>query len=898
MNDYDPKIIFVSECELANREQLEFVNIPNYTLEVSVTFNTGKARSCCYVKNGVKYFRQSKLEDENLEMIVIDMEEHRYIGIYRPFKIPSSFTKGTYLKFLLNKLSKAMETEKQILCLGDFNINRLGHSGELDNLQEWEAENGLTQLLQEVTRYRVVQTKNGTRFEQSLIDHVYATHPDEVSAWSKPSVGSDHELIIAMHPDGNNAKKEKSVKRKLRDWRNYCPNKLSDQIRKLKDHELTVAKIQEIFEKMVPLRVIRFKPKLGQIANTRVERLKKKRDRCVKKFKKTKNTNLLSKARELTKRLGKLIKKEIRRVTQKKAQSSNNKCFWEAVNGFLGKNQRTEIELDIKGIPTSCPVALANSFQDHFIEKVTSIASLEIRPLRAFTLERPTQPLVFTSEELSIALKSVKNKRCHGIDQVPLCLMKEVCQINQKFSLKIFNQMAKYGLEEHDKIARVIPLFKKGKRTDINNYRPISNLNSITKIYEKLLLAKLEKETFGIESDSQHGFRKSHSTVTAGLEIQSCIGELMDEGQFVIMYSMDLSAAFDLLRPDVFFENIAQKLSEGLRFSIMDFLTNRKMAVEVDGHITVPKDLKLGCVQGSTLGPRLFTLYCSRLKEKIMTEYYTAYADDSYVITYGETLELATKRAEDIAQRHISELEKLGMRVNESKTEVMTFHKNSLLKATLKIGTSKIKSAPTMRILGILFDDRLNWKQHVNEVVNKATIKLNVIKHMRKFFTSKQFANVITSQIFSRAYYASPVWLNECLNAPHWKRLNAVHYRALRMIVGDTKRKMSHTKLNAITNRAPPRRWSNYATASITMKILRDELPRGLHNEIKKVLYVERRKPKLGRFRGNTGGKYARTRLPNRLMFMHRIKRPWLNERLNDDRIRKILKETYFDVDN
>lgn len=66
--------------------------------------------------------------------------------------------------------------------------------------------------------------------------------------------------------------------------------------------------------------------------------------------------------------------------------------------------------------------------------------------------------------------------------------------------------MAQYGIPEEWKIARVLPLHKKGDRSDINNFGPISNLASMSKIYEKMLLSKLERETQGLEGESQHGF--------------------------------------------------------------------------------------------------------------------------------------------------------------------------------------------------------------------------------------------------------------------------------------------------------------------------------------------------------------------------------------------------------
>jgi hypothetical protein len=144
---------------------------------------------------------------------------------------------------------------------------------------------------------------------------------------------------------------------------------------------------------------------------------------------------------------------------------------------------------------------------------------------------------------------------------------------------------------------------KKGSLHDINNFRPISNLNTVSKIYEKLLLTELERESNGLEGATQHGFRKNHSTITALLELQSFIAKKLDKSCIVVVYSVDLSAAFDLLRYDTFDDLVGPFLSDGLRFALLDFLSNRSLIVHVGKESSSSHKIDVGCVQGSTLGP-------------------------------------------------------------------------------------------------------------------------------------------------------------------------------------------------------------------------------------------------------------------------------------------------------
>jgi len=85
------------------------------------------------------------------------------------------------------------------------------------------------------------------------------------------------------------------------------------------------------------------------------------------------------------------------------------------------------------------------------------------------------------------------------------------------------------GIPVEWKTARILPLFKSGDRLNIKNYPPIANLCSLGKIFEKMVLHKLDAETSNMEGVSQHGFRCNHSTLTAALELQTAIASSLDD---------------------------------------------------------------------------------------------------------------------------------------------------------------------------------------------------------------------------------------------------------------------------------------------------------------------------------------------------------------------------------
>jgi len=219
--------------------------------------------------------------------------------------------------------------------------------------------------------------------------------------------------------------------------------------------------------------------------------------------------------------------------------------------------------------------------------------------------------------------RNVKAKKSCGIDGIPSCIIKDSFPELKNHYLEIFNQILEVGLPEVWRTAIVTPLHKKSDPTEVGNYRPISNLPSLSKIFEKCILARLNQTD--LVGSNQHGFRKQHSTTTAMLEIQGHLAEATDKGLFTLIYSVNMSAAFDLLRPDVFHKIMKDSLDPGILWTLMDFLKNRKMIVRIDSKESQTKKLDRGCVQGSVLGPALFSHYCKDLARNIPEAILTSY---------------------------------------------------------------------------------------------------------------------------------------------------------------------------------------------------------------------------------------------------------------------------------
>jgi hypothetical protein len=255
----------------------------------------------------------------------------------------------------------------------------------------------------------------------------------------------------------------------------------------------------------------------------------------------------LFKARIETKKMLKAIKKERTRVVQIKLKTPNPKSFWSVINNLVGKRTFNDnIELDVNNTTVSDPAQVSELFVQFFQNKVLSLSKT-----LPTTTSRPTlmnfDHLMFTADDIKKAIKSTKSKHCYGFNGIPLRIAKDFCELKPECAIYYLNRIAREGLTKDQRTARILPLHKKGSKKEISNFRTIANLYSLSKVYEKLLYQRLLTETEGLEGLCQHGFRRHHSTTTALLQLQHLISKHLEDGYKCLVYSVDLSAAFDVL---------------------------------------------------------------------------------------------------------------------------------------------------------------------------------------------------------------------------------------------------------------------------------------------------------------------------------------------------------------
>jgi hypothetical protein len=434
-----------------------------------------------------------------------------------------------------------------------------------------------------------------------------------------------------------------------------------------------------------------------------------------------------------------------------------------------------------------------------------------------------------TPERVEECLKNLKSKNCEGPDRLPLRILKDGATVLSRPLSVLFHKIyERKEIPEQWKVSKVIPLHKKGKKEDIENYRPISNLCSITKVFEKLILLRLEEieKENGIDLTGyeQHGFKKKRSTITAGLTIQSIIAREMDTDCYVAMSSLDLTAAFDLVNLDLLLKRMRiMGIPEDLLQLLEIWLRQRSFYVEASGQTSTILESDVGTIQGSILGPILYALFIRPLYRITKV---TTFADDNYIIKCNKEKKIALKELGRELEKIIKWLKGSGLKVNESKTELCIFHRSNNTDGSLLVDNVLIKSKNEINVLGITFDSKLQWGSQVSRAIRGANTSLQAIKLIRKYFTTPEIVQLLTSNFYSRFYYGSEIWHIPTLNRNCKKMLLSASANALKLCNIFYDPFVSYIDLHKLHKRALPSKFCIYRHCLLLHKVFNDSIPR------------------------------------------------------------------------
>jgi hypothetical protein len=300
------------------------------------------------------------------------------------------------------------------------------------------------------------------------------------------------------------------------------------------------------------------------------------------------------------------------------------------------------------------------------------------------------------------------------------------------------------------KRAVITPVFKKGRINLASNYRPISILNVVSKILEKVMYKRLISflSVTNILSDKQFGFRKGYSTEMAVTEAISTITKNLNNRSRTININMDLSKAFDTIDHAI----LCSKLSRyGVKGRCLDwlssYLSNRTQQVRYLNALSPSRPIIRGVPQGSNLGPLLFLIYVNDIHNVSDACELVMYADDCNVFfSFDRSVPLpqVTEQVNSSLALISDWFSSNFLALNVSKTNYLVFNGRKQVSIPgIAINNSPLSQVSQANFLGILVDDRLSWRPHIDLTNSKLSRSIGVLRKVSNFFSKKNFDSVI-----------------------------------------------------------------------------------------------------------------------------------------------------------
>ena len=416
---------------------------------------------------------------------------------------------------------------------------------------------------------------------------------------------------------------------------------------------------------------------------------------------------------------------------------------------------------------------IANAF-NHFFTNIgnnlaTSIPSVEATPMDFMSNQQLNSIFLnpITSEEIILEINKLNSSKAVGPFSIPINILKLTKDIISKPLEIIFNSSLLNGIvPDSFKIARIIPIHKKGSTISLDNYRPISLLSLFNKLLEKLMFKRINKfiSKHNILHNKQFGFRSKHSALHAILSITDKIQTAVEDGYYSCGIFLDLSKAFDTVNHSILLQKLEYYGFRGVAHNwLKSYLDNRKKFVTVGSISSGLLNISCGVPQGSVLGPLLFLLYINDIQNSTRILDFHLFADDSNLFYANKSL----LTLETIVNKEISHVyqwlcaNKLSL--NVEKSNYIIFHpaqKRVNYQVKVSLNGQILKQEIYTTYLGVVIDCHLNWKAHISKVSKKIKRNIGAISRVRHFVDSNILINLYYSLVYPYLIYGLVAWGN------------------------------------------------------------------------------------------------------------------------------------------
>ena len=493
---------------------------------------------------------------------------------------------------------------------------------------------------------------------------------------------------------------------------------------------------------------------------------------------------------------------------------TDNKKFWKQVKPYFSDKtpSNSRITLSEGNEIISNPVQCAEIFNNFFSDPVKN---LDInRRLHVCDVRNIHDPIIkaiemykdhpsitkinslgFTNAEFSFKpvtekvvqdfIKNLDSSKAFQKYNIPPKLLKNNIDICTTVLSYDINKCINEGIFPSNlKDANITPIFKKLARLFKENYRPVSILPTLSKIYEKVFYYQMYDYFNDIFSKFLCGFRKGHSTQNCLLYMMEYLKKALDKGLSIGILLTDLSKAFDCISHGLL---IAKLNAYGFSMSslnlISNYLSERKQRTKIGDSFSSWRDVIYGVPQGSVLGPLLFNIYINDLFMFSQDFFMANYADDCSPYECAFSSDDVILKLQHDSQTLIEWYENNYLKPNPDKWHFLLSKVEDGKEVNITVGNTCISNSSAENILGVYFDNKFTFQAHLRKLCKIASGKLHALARISNYMSCKQRKIIMNAFITSQFNYCPLIWMchGRSINA----QINKIHERALRIVYRD-----------------------------------------------------------------------------------------------------------------
>ena len=721
--------------------------------------------------------------------------------IYRP---PDSSQQ--WIDIFETLLDKMDATNLQMYILGDFNIHYMFEKKCFKNTK-WNnivLNYGLTQLIKCPTRV----SKNSS----SIIDHVYSNRPDQITEISVPLYTISDHFPVCVTVAGNTNDKIKSNHKSIK-YR--CFNKFNENDFHLDLVNNGIDNVIYIIDPDSALDILYtiLNTTLAKHAPYKEKRIKRDSQPlwftdeikyAIRKRNEYHMTHKFDEYKMQRNKVQSLIRKSKRNfynnaVLNNKSTSS----LWKNIKSVSGEDNNQSMT----NLPTRIHyndnlvegrLNVLNALNSHFVNIANKINKTPFSKHNFKTLkENLDRKLTYNMFEINRIhpfevkrlLDKLNSNKATGIDGIGPRILKLCGDYITIAIAHIINLSIDQGIFPYRfKKALVNPIFKNGNKEDPHNYRPISILPTLSKIFERHIA--LQMHTYfnktNILHKTQSGFRQKHSCQTALIHLIDTWIKNIDEGRCVGAVFLDLSKAFDLVDHEILIYKLQlHHFSPKTLLLFKSYLSDRHQVIHSDNVTSDEMTITSGVPQGSILGPLLFLIYINDISHEILTGGIDLYADDSTLYEMNKqpcvvqrNLQINLNKLQDWCNLN-------NMSLNPNKTKCMMIatsyrHKNDKsLTLNLTLNGLRVELVTVKKILGIHVENSLSWNYQISTVCSKINSKIALFRRISSYLSNEMKLMFYNAYIMSNMEYCCVIWGT---SSKAYTMMNKLQIRAAKII--------------------------------------------------------------------------------------------------------------------